>query len=518
MRGTVQMSAGHGQTAERYFVFSRLIIAAAALAAVPVLLIADLGFNSAHGLILAAFGAQIIPALLVQNGWSVPEGQGLSAAILAGIALSLAILVGPGVALVPLFATPLTLLEMLWLHATPKAVTPSLPQASNVRRETAMLGAIDALVLEQDADGQVIGSEGLSDAMLGAPSDHLMGRAFFERVHVADRPAYLRHCDEAARGHQPEPLDVRIRTGAVQSAPLYRNFSLVARPLTPNEERGPFITIIRRAEHAVEPPQTDDSVQDRILAVMTHELRTPLNAIIGFADLLASDLRVLQDDERRRDYARIIRLSGEHLLEVVNTVLDASKIQAGAMPMEAEPVIFNALLDETIDIMRLKAEKNGIVFNINGATSPIELIADKRALRQILLNLLSNAVKFSPEGGAVTIAAHCEGPDFILTVEDQGVGIAARDLARIGEPFYQAHSGTARAFEGTGLGLSVVRGLVTLHGGTLAIESEEGRGTCVTVRINRDMRRVLVGAASCRTETQLDKLQSGNAFGVKKIA
>ena len=251
---------------------------------------------------------------------------------------------------------------------------------------------------------------------------------------------------------------------------------------------------------------------------MTHELRTPLNAIIGFADLLASDLRVLQDDERRRDYARIIRLSGEHLLELVNTVLDASKIQAGAMPMEAEPVAFNALLDETIDIMRLKAEKTGIVFETQGLKDPIELIADKRALRQILLNLLSNAVKFSPQGGIVKIAYRCDGPDFILSVDDKGVGIAARDLARIGEPFYQAHSGTARAFEGTGLGLSVVRGLVTLHGGTLSIESEEGRGTCVTVRINRDSRRVLVGAASCRIETPLDKLQAETGFGVKKIA
>lgn len=516
MRGTVQTPAGHGQAAERYFVFSRLLVAAAALASVPVLLIADLGFTSAHGLILAAFGAQIIPALLVQNGWSVAEGQGLSAAILAGIALSLAILFGPGVALVPLFATPLTLLEVLWLHASPKSQTQTMPQALPRYRQTAMLDAMDALVLEQDAEGHVIGSEGVSDAMIGASSDHLIGRAFFERVHVADRPAYLRHCDDAARGHQPEPLDIRIRTGAVDSAPLYQDFTIVARPLTPSEERGPFITIIRRADRAVETPRADETVQDRILAVMTHELRTPLNAIIGFADLLASDLRVLQDDERRRDYARIIRLSGEHLLDVVNTVLDASKIQAGAMPMEAEAVAFNALLDETIDIMRLKAEKNGIVFEKRCAAA-IELMADKRALRQILLNLLSNAVKFSPHGGTVTIAARCEGPDFILSVEDCGVGIAARDLARIGEPFYQAHTGTTRAFEGTGLGLSVVRGLVTLHGGTLSIDSEEGRGTCVTVRINRDSRRVLVGAGSCRMETQLDKLQA-KSIGVKKIA
>lgn len=518
MRGTVQIKAGHGHGAERYFVFSRLLVAAAALTAVPVMLIADVGFAPAQGLILAAFGAQIVPALLVQNGWTVAEGQGLSVAILAGIALSLGILVSPGVALIPLLVAPLTLIENLWLHATPKAPLAAMPVDASGQRERAMLDAMDALVLEQDADGQVTATNGISDAMLGTPADQLSGRAFFERVHVADRPAYLRHCDEAARGHQPEPLDIRIRTGATHSTPFYRVFSIVARPLTPNEERGPFITIIRRAENAIEAAPVDDSVQDRILAVMTHELRTPLNAIIGFADLLASDLRVLQDDERRRDYARIIRLSGEHLLEVVNTVLDASKIQAGAMPMDAEPVDFNDLLDETIDMMRLKAEKNGIVFEAQGETGPIELIADKRALRQILLNLLSNAVKFSPQGGIVNIAFHCDGPDFILSIEDTGVGIAQRDLARIGEPFYQAHSGTARAFEGTGLGLSVVRGLVTLHGGTLSIESEEGRGTCVTVRINRDSRRVLVGTASCRSEMQLDRLQNNQTAGVKKIA
>jgi len=247
-------------------------------------------------------------------------------------------------------------------------------------------------------------------------------------------------------------------------------------------------------------------------------LRTPLNAIIGFADLLASDLRVLQDDERRRDYARIIRLSGEHLLEVVNTVLDASKLQAGAVQVEPEPVAFAGLLAETLDMMRIKADKNGVELIAHLGDGPIELIADRRALRQILLNLISNAVKFSPQGGDVSIRARCEGTDFILIVEDCGVGIAARDLARLGEPFFQSQSGPSRAFEGTGLGLSVVRGLVDLHGGTLDIHSEEGRGTRVTMRINRDIRRVMAGTATCRTESLSGKVAPQVAYGVKKIA
>jgi cell cycle sensor histidine kinase DivJ len=364
----------------------------------------------------------------------------------------------------------------------------------------------------------VVGSNGASEAVLGAHADHLLGRTFFDRVHVADRPAFLRHCDEAARGHQPEPLDLRVRFGALNAAPTYQSFTLVARPLTPSEERGPFITILRRVEKPSVTAMDDEPVQDRILAVMSHELRTPLNAIIGFADLLASDLRVLQDDERRKDYARIIRLSGEHLLDVVNTVLDASKLQAGALPCEPETIAFAPLLAETIAIIQLKADKNDVHIQTPIFETDLELVADKRALRQILLNLLSNAVKFSPSGGEVIVRARCEGTDFIVSVEDRGVGIAKQDLARIGEPFFQAHAGTARAYEGTGLGLSVVRGLVELHGGTLSIASEEGKGTCVTIRINRDIRRVLSGLKTCRDERRSDMISANAAMGVKKIA
>lgn len=514
MRGSVHQVSGLGQGADRYFVFSRLMLAAAALSSVPVLLIADLGFAPPQGFILLAFGAQILPALLVQNGWTVAEGQGMSAAIVMGTALALAVLFGPGYALLLLLTAPFIVLELLWLNAAPKAQI----AAAAPPREKAMLAAIDALVLEHDAEGQVTGTNGTDEAMLGAHPDHLLGRAFFERVHVGDRPAFLRHCDEAARGHQPEPLDLRVRYGATNAAPLYKHYTLVARPLTPSEERGPFIVILRHAESAAPALPVEDKVQDRILAVMTHELRTPLNAIIGFADLLASDLRVLQDDERRRDYARIIRLSGEHLLEVVNTVLDASKLQAGAVQVEAETVAFAPLLEETLDIMRLKAEKSGVTLLAHMGDEPIELVADKRAIRQILLNLLSNAVKFSPHGGDVVVKARCDGTDFILAVEDSGVGIAARDLARLGEPFFQAHGGTARAFEGTGLGLSVVRGLVELHGGALAIDSEPGKGTRVTVRINRDIRRVLSGTSSCRIEPNAAKMNDDTGYGVKKIA
>ena len=116
------------------------------------------------------------------------------------------------------------------------------------------------------------------------------------------------------------------------------------------------------------------------------------------------------------------------------------------------------------------------------------------------------------------VRARCEGTDFIVSVEDRGVGIAKQDLARIGEPFFQAHAGTARAYEGTGLGLSVVRGLVELHGGTLSIASEEGKGTCVTIRINRDIRRVLSGLKTCRDERRSDMISANAAMGVKKIA
>jgi cell cycle sensor histidine kinase DivJ len=194
------------------------------------------------------------------------------------------------------------------------------------------------------------------------------------------------------------------------------------------------------------------------------------------------------DAERQREYAEIVHASGLHLLDVVNTLLDMSKINSGNFDVVPEPFQIAAVVHGCCDLMQLKAEQAGILLTRDIARDLPELVADGRACRQILINLLSNAVKFTPKGGRVGVSARRRHDRIELTVADTGIGIAEQDLPRLGDPFFQAGSAYSRSHEGTGLGLSVVRGLVGLHQGELTIESAEGDGTTVTVSLPIDCR------------------------------
>jgi cell cycle sensor histidine kinase DivJ len=222
--------------------------------------------------------------------------------------------------------------------------------------------------------------------------------------------------------------------------------------------------------------------KSRFLATMSHELRTPLNAIIGFSDMLINDALNLST-ARRREYAMLINDSGRHLLSVVNGILDMSKMESGAFEITPEPFAPGPVLASCCDLLALKAREAGIELNLRLAGELPEIVADRRALSQVLLNLVSNAIKFTPSGGRVTVSARCEPGQFVIMVEDTGVGIAEDDLPRIGEAFFQARSSYDRRHDGTGLGLSIVKGLVHLHGGATEIRSRLGEGTRVTVRL-----------------------------------
>ncbi|MEF3368014.1 HAMP domain-containing sensor histidine kinase [Methylocystis sp. 9N] len=240
----------------------------------------------------------------------------------------------------------------------------------------------------------------------------------------------------------------------------------------------------------------------RFLANVSHELRTPLNAIIGFSEMLANQTLSPPEPAKQREYAKIIGDSGRHLLDVVNSILDMSKIEAGSMRLVPEPFAPAALIDQCCDMMRLQALEAGVTLTREDEGAIEEIVADKRAFRQILLNLLSNAIKFTQPGGRVRVRLREEGDQLALTVSDNGVGVAACDLARLGDPFFQASAAHDRAYEGAGLGLSVVRGLVGLHGGSITIESAPGKGACVTVRLPADCSKNAVAAhAMARIET-----------------
>jgi len=226
------------------------------------------------------------------------------------------------------------------------------------------------------------------------------------------------------------------------------------------------------------------AAKSHFIAAMSHELRTPLNAILGFSELLATDAGAALPAERKEGYARIIHESGQHLLGLVNDILDLSRVEAGAYVLEREPVDVAVLVGECAQMVALDAGRAGVNVRLSLRPDLPPLDADRRALKQIILNLVSNAVKFTPTGGRVQVATRAGSGTLMLRVRDTGPGMSADDVARLGEPFFQAGDCTQRA-RGSGLGLAVVKGLVALHGGSFAVESAPGRGTTVTVRLPR---------------------------------
>lgn len=223
-------------------------------------------------------------------------------------------------------------------------------------------------------------------------------------------------------------------------------------------------------------------MKSEYLAAVSHELRTPLNAIIGFSDVMKQRL-FGPLPARYAEYGDLIHESGAHLLELIGDVLDMSKIEADRYELALDTFDARDVVEICTKMMRLRAEEQGLALYCETGDSALTVTADRKAMRQILLNLLSNAVKFTPEGGAVVAMARAQGDDLVLAVGDSGVGVEADELDRLGQPFAQARSGRDAAERGTGLGLSLVRALAELHGGTMTVQSAPGQGTTVTVRM-----------------------------------
>ena len=221
--------------------------------------------------------------------------------------------------------------------------------------------------------------------------------------------------------------------------------------------------------------------KSRFLANMSHELRTPLNAIMGFSDIMRQRLFGPISD-RYADYADLIHESGAHLLELINDVLDMSKIEADRFELVREAFDAREAIAAALRLMRGQADRAGVSLRGVLPSDSLPALADRRAVKQIALNLLSNALKFTPRGGAVTLTLQAAGDTLELVVADTGVGIAPDDLERLGRPFEQAGDASQKA-AGSGLGLSLVRAFAQLHGGEMCIESTLGEGATVIVRM-----------------------------------
>ncbi|KPL52058.1 hypothetical protein ABB55_07300 [Prosthecomicrobium hirschii] len=358
-----------------------------------------------------------------------------------------------------------------------------------------MADNIGDIVTGHGANGDLVFVSPAVERSLGLSVADALGDGLFRRVHVADRPAFLTALADAAAGlastvefraradgpdGQSRHVWLEMRCRSAQSGDGLPSRLLVVgvmRDVT--ERKNQEAELLRAREQA----EKASEAKTRFLANVSHELRTPLNAIIGFSDLLGSETFGKLPDPRQRDYVRLINESGAHLLQVVNDILDMSKIESGAFDVVPEPFDVPLLIEGTRQMMSHQAAARGLrIVTAIGLGLP-ELQADRRACKQILINLLSNAVKFTNAGGTITVGARREGDLVALFVRDTGIGIADGDLGRLGTPFVQADCGYDRRHEGTGLGLSVVKGLASLHGGSMHIQSRLGEGTCVTVRL-----------------------------------
>jgi cell cycle sensor histidine kinase DivJ len=341
-----------------------------------------------------------------------------------------------------------------------------------------------------------------AEPLFAAKVQDLLGHGLFERVHVADRPAYLTALADSTSLGESRSAEFRVRKATSEGAAAKfvwvemrcravdeavveggagaREIVGVMRDITKRKEQ----EVALEGAHAE--AERANAAKSRFLATMSHELRTPLNAIIGFSEMLTKEGSMMIDAKRRHDYAHLINDSGHHLLSVVNGILDMSKIESGNFEITPEPFAPRQVIQECCTLLGYKAREVGIDLVVELPDSLPDMVADKRSLHQIMLNLVSNAIKFTKRGGKITVSAQPDADTMTVVVEDTGVGIGTEDLPRIGDPFFQARSSYDRHHDGTGLGLSIVKGLLSLHGGDIAIVSKLGEGTRVAIRLPLD--------------------------------
>ena len=339
---------------------------------------------------------------------------------------------------------------------------------------------IDDVITRHRRDGTVRFASPAAEPLFGVPSKALLGHGLFDRVHVADRPAYLTALSHAATQGASSSVEFRIRReapGEADAPAAYIWVDMRCRPLDRDGEDDSEREVVaairdvterKTQEQAVEGAREEaeraNAAKSRFLATMSHELRTPLNAIIGFSEMLANEETMQLDKTRRHEYATLIGESGHHLLSVVNGILDMSKIESGNFEITPEPFAPAPVIGTCCDLMALRARESGIDIVCSVSDLP-DIVADKRAVKQILINLLSNAIKFTQRGGKVTVTGERDAAHVTFTVKDTGVGIGEDDLRHVGDPFFQVRTAYDRTHDGTGLGLSIVKGLVELHGG-----------------------------------------------------
>lgn len=384
------------------------------------------------------------------------------------------------------------LLALLALRQLGRLETTTQALRASERRSQALFDSSFQIMGLLSPDGRVLALNRPACALAGLPAEALVGRrawefrgwartdelaaGFRQSIEKAASGRFVRYETDVVTDGVTRVMDVTIK-------PVYDDRGIVTVLVVEARDITERVEAAERLATALDQAEAANRAKSAFLATMSHELRTPLNAIIGFSDIMLHELFGPLGSPRYRDYARHVQNSGRHLLDLINDVLDMSKLEAGRYTLDENWLEPADAIETCRALTAVPADVGGVALTVECAPDLPKLLADERALRQVLLNLLSNAVKFTPRDGRVTVSAVQEADGGIaITVRDTGIGIAADALARILEPFQQADSSISGRFGGTGLGLSICRDLMGLHGGSLSIDSEPGRGTAATIR------------------------------------
>ncbi|MDA4848142.1 sensor histidine kinase [Hoeflea poritis] len=368
------------------------------------------------------------------------------------------------------------------------------PEEPAVVTRGELLSTLPGLVTLHDARGDVVSVSGADATEMLEHVGDVAGRGLIEHMHVSDRIRFLQAVDDLRTGCKVKSIAVRLRKLAENSKQdqfLHLSVQLVAQHgqggfrgfLAQASDISEYVSLRRAYARKVEEADAANEAKTRFLAAVSHELRTPLNAILGFSDFLSGEYLGDSLSNEQREYVGLISESGQHLLSVINSMLDLTKIEAGRYELNLETFNVKEAVDTCEAMLAQQAQEKGVVLNARVAKGRRKVTACRRALQQILINLMANAIKFTDEGGVVTVDASEKDGWVELVVSDTGIGIAQDDLHRIGAPFVQVENRYDRQYEGTGLGLSLVKGLVALHGGQFVIDSTVDVGTTVTVRL-----------------------------------